>query len=599
MMISKSAAVKLSNLTKRLENNLNKQEESESENFRIYLEFCAVIFENKGSIREVFNLIKTTKDSHALEQVNKIYPDKKDPGREKYLKGKRQQVSDKMTCAGNKILQFLIDINDNRITDNADYRVLQLSLTEEQQQSLSTWIAELPKNEVFQNVIKPERIEEEQLFLTVTHSRNSFLSISDRVVETIQTLKKTHKENNVVVDLTVEDIEKYWQENHSDMKSLSNKQKYRVLECYQKFSESLPIVQSIVPTQTVKIRCSERLVKSNKQVKPLFKPLFIKTTNLVKRKRAVSNRQANNCRKRISHGSSSQKNSQKADIEDLDADDEKVIEDSDAADGVVIEDSDAEDGDAADGAVIEDSDAEDGDAADGAEIEGSDATQQKNPQSADIELGSMEEEQKQEETSIDNQLVEAVELFSKQLILWDLSEQELVVLGRRLVKCLGDKSKSTNIKAILHIDGLQSFVKPIESTGELKIAMPASALLNNVCINREDTVKNTVTASADHVDEIFRLDKAVDRIVPVEIIDYAEVTTVNHILLSEADRSSSDRQLEACVLSLYLHAIRVHAITRQCFLDKPIYNQLRLEDYLKHKEFLLLFESTNFSFNLP
>ena len=228
----------------------------------------------------------------------------------------------------------------------------------------------------------------------------------------------------------------------------------------------------------------------------------------------------------------------------------------------------------------------------------SDATQQKNPQSADTELGSMEEEQKQEETSIDNQLVEAVELFSKQLILWDLSEQELVVLGRRLVKCLGDKSKSTNIKAILHIDGLQSFVKPIESTGELKIAMPASALLNNVCINREDTVKNTVTASADHVDEIFRLDKAVDRIVPVEIIDYAEVTTVNHILLSEADRSSSDRQLEACVLSLYLHAIRVHAMTRQCFLDKPIYNQLRLEDYLKHKEFLLLFEKNNFSFNL-
>ena len=67
-----------------------------------------------------------------------------------------------MTCAGNKILQFLIDINDNRITDNADYRVLQLSLTEEQQQSLRTWIAELPKNEEFQNVIEPERIEEEQ-----------------------------------------------------------------------------------------------------------------------------------------------------------------------------------------------------------------------------------------------------------------------------------------------------------------------------------------------------------------------------------------------------------------------------------------------------
>ena len=70
MMISKSAAVKLSNLTKRLENNLNKQEESESENFRIYLEFCAVIFENKGSIREVFNLIK--KKPKTAMRLNKL-----------------------------------------------------------------------------------------------------------------------------------------------------------------------------------------------------------------------------------------------------------------------------------------------------------------------------------------------------------------------------------------------------------------------------------------------------------------------------------------------------------------------------------------------
>ena len=69
MMISKSAAVKLSNLTKRLENNLNKQEESESENFRIYLEFCAVIFENKGSIREVFNLIKKPKTNMRLNKL--------------------------------------------------------------------------------------------------------------------------------------------------------------------------------------------------------------------------------------------------------------------------------------------------------------------------------------------------------------------------------------------------------------------------------------------------------------------------------------------------------------------------------------------------
>jgi hypothetical protein len=215
----------------------------------------------------------------------------------------------------------------------------------------------------------------------------------------------------------------------------------------------------------------------------------------------------------------------------------------------------------------------------------SDVPPQKNPQPANSELGPMEEEQKRPETSIDNQLVEAVELFSKQLILWDLSEQELVVLGRRLVKCLGEKSKATNIKAILHIDGLHTFVKPLESTGDLNIAMPAVTI-----------PQYTDTASADHIDESFRLNKAVDLIVPAEIIDGAEVIKVNHILLNEADRSSSDRQLEACVLSLYLHAIRVHAMTHQCFLDKPSYN--RFQDYLQHREFLLKFENDNFSFNL-
>ena len=45
-----------------------------------------------------------------------------------------------------------------------------------------------------------------------------------------------------------------------------------------------------------------------------------------------------------------------------------------------------------------------------------------------------------------------------------------------------------------------------------------------------------------------------------------------------------DRELVACVLPLYLHAIRVHAMTRQCYLDKPSYNQLRLQPFLTGKK---------------
>ena len=61
MTISKFAelaAEKLSNLSERLEDNLNKQEESASESFIIYLEYCKYAFDNKGSIREVFDIIK-------------------------------------------------------------------------------------------------------------------------------------------------------------------------------------------------------------------------------------------------------------------------------------------------------------------------------------------------------------------------------------------------------------------------------------------------------------------------------------------------------------------------------------------------------------
>ena len=256
MISSTSATEKLVTLTNRLEDNLNKQEESASESFLIYLEFCAYMFENKGSIREVFNLIKKIKDSHALAQINKIYPDKKNPGREKALKLKRQEVSDKMTLAGKEILQFLIDINENRITQNVHYRVLQLSLNEDQKDSLSAWITELPNDLVFQNVINPRKICEERLFLTVSHSRNNFRTISEEAVDTILNLSQTHK--NSGADVTMEDINKYWDDKHSEMKIITNPQRVKLLQLLNEFrreynlnevedEEDLESISSAVP----------------------------------------------------------------------------------------------------------------------------------------------------------------------------------------------------------------------------------------------------------------------------------------------------------------------------------------------------------------
>jgi hypothetical protein len=213
-------------------------------------------------------------------------------------------------------------------------------------------------------------------------------------------------------------------------------------------------------------------------------------------------------------------------------------------------------------------------------------TQHKNPKPSDAELVDAElvplqqnqEGQELMDIDIDPNLINVVNSFSQQLIGWDLSEQEIIALCRRLVECLRDKCKSTDINAIF-------------------------PFLLNGCANPVDNgifPKYTVMGHADtsHDDEIVRIHKAVDRIVVVGRIDDSKVTTVNHIVLSEADRICSVRQLEACVLSLYLHAIRVHTMTRNFFLDKPSYSQLRDEDYKGHKDFLLLFETGDNSFDL-
>jgi hypothetical protein len=113
---------------------------------------------------------------------------------------------------------------------------------------------------------------------------------------------------------------------------------------------------------------------------------------------------------------------------------------------------------------------------------------------------------------IDPNLINVVNSFSQQLIGWDLSEQEIIALCRRLVECLRDKCKSTDINAIF-------------------------PFLLNGCANSADNgifPKYTVMGHADtsHDDEIVRIHKAVDRIVVVGRIDDSIVTTVNHIVHS-------------------------------------------------------------------
>jgi hypothetical protein len=229
----------LAEITTRLETIYDNEDEGKIESFLVHLELCAFMFKNKSeeTIRHIFNEIKKTYDNHALKQVNKIHPKKKsDPkDRDKLMRTKKREASDKMTLIGKQILQFLSDIKEKRIAQNAEYRIIHYSLSDIQKDKFSKWITELPNDEVFQRVVNPEKINEERLFLTVTHCRTDLKSVQKEVLDSIVNLSKTQEEN--IVDLTVDDLDQYWNTNHPKSKKLSNIQRNTTLQLLNEFRQ--------------------------------------------------------------------------------------------------------------------------------------------------------------------------------------------------------------------------------------------------------------------------------------------------------------------------------------------------------------------------
>ena len=104
--------------------------------------------------------------------------------------------------------------------------------------------------------------------------------------------------------------------------------------------------------------------------------------------------------------------------------------------------------------------------------------------------------------------------------------------------------------------------------------------------------------NADTVAEISRVHHVADIVVRESIgVDLKKVLTIQYIQL--ANESKVDvHQLEASVLSVYLHAIRIHTCTRHYFLTRVSYQQLQFNAYVQHKTFLLIFENGKTSFEL-
>eukprot|EP01036_Dinobryon_divergens_P033030 gene33030-42732_t len=98
------------------------------------------------------------------------------------------------------------------------------------------------------------------------------------------------------------------------------------------------------------------------------------------------------------------------------------------------------------------------------------------------------------------------------------------------------------------------------------------------------------SANADTPADIARIHRVSDRIASSQAIDE------NCVRVIKAKAVPIDT-LSAGALSLFLYAIRTHAMTRHFFLDRPSYRQLNFAAYQRHKEFLFLFDSPEISFH--
>ena len=161
-------------------------------------------------MRVVFNYIENVYDNDVNETVNLKYPPKprsvKDIpyslARTKFLKSRNKSASNRLNKMCNKILAFLKDIKGNTIVYNQEFRMLQSIVDSDRKETVEAWISSLPSDEWFQELLKPEALATEKVFLETIYDRNSMKSVSDQVIRAVKDLSVSN-----VVDLTVDDVD--------------------------------------------------------------------------------------------------------------------------------------------------------------------------------------------------------------------------------------------------------------------------------------------------------------------------------------------------------------------------------------------------------
>ena len=243
-------------------------------------------------MRQVLYLIVQVNDAHVKELVDSKYPilmsseknKEYSDARYKFNKNSNQTAADNMHRMCTKILDFLADIKKNTIVHNPEYILLQLSTNAQivqRKETIEAWIRDLPSDEGFNDLLKPEALRAEKLFLEVIHYRNGVKEVYDQVIHVVEALSERN-----VIDLTEDDVDEVL-EGSEYQNTLKENQKERTLALVAKYKmEILNESHSTENLQEVSlIRSSER--RPTKKTEIYSSHLTTSTSSAVSKKNLI------------------------------------------------------------------------------------------------------------------------------------------------------------------------------------------------------------------------------------------------------------------------------------------------------------------------
>jgi len=186
----------------KLDEDYDQREKSSASSFKLYLDMALhVLNQNTLTLRNLILFIEEKNNNKTEEKIAKS--GLKGAELSKLRRSLNISSTDFIRSMGNKILDFLRDVKHNRAVQNLDYLGLLSSIeSKDDKVTLGYLIDSLKENQRFSDMIIPERLADERLYLSVKAAREGLLKISNAVIETIRSKAKDPD----IIDLTSNDF---------------------------------------------------------------------------------------------------------------------------------------------------------------------------------------------------------------------------------------------------------------------------------------------------------------------------------------------------------------------------------------------------------